>query len=174
MGQKRSVIDYETQKHIKKIRKIQFWVILTIILLFVIFTKIIISGNVVTVKKTALAEVQESMQENINNVTIQIDHIRTRTKDEGIIAVLDLAKRMEKDGIASLDDVLSELDFCKENILGQFIEAIYTAQDGTIYYINAFERTSTLLTTEQVPLIHQDAAVCNILMKVFISIAKMI
>ncbi|MBR2132852.1 MAG: diguanylate cyclase [Oscillospiraceae bacterium] len=162
MGRGKSVMDYETIQYVKKICAMQSIILIIIILLFLIFTQTIIIGNDRSLKQTALAEVQESMQETVNNLTIHMETMRAHIENDAMIEIIDLSRRIQREKIRSLEDVLFHMEVCEENELGQAVELIYTARDGSISHVNAFERSVMQLDASQVQLLYQDAAVCDI------------
>ncbi|MBR2894376.1 MAG: diguanylate cyclase [Oscillospiraceae bacterium] len=163
MGRGKSVMDYETIQYVKKIRALQSIILVMILVLFLVFAQSIIMGNDRSLKQTALAEVQESMQETVNNMTIHMESIRAHMEEDAMITIIDLSRRIQRGQIRSIEDVLLHMEVCEENELGQAVELIYTAQDGRISYVNAFERTEVPLDAAQVkPLYYENAAVCDI------------
>ena len=137
---KGKTLDKHTKKYIARIRLVQSVVLAVSILFFILFAYAIVFNNRNNLKDVAVIEVQESMRENVNNITIHIDFIRERIQKEGMADILDLQERIQSGGADSAEDIREYLLTCGENELGQAIEAIYTAADGEKQYIKKQER----------------------------------
>ncbi len=137
---KNQKIDVNTKQYIKKVKLMQ-WIVLAVVgIAFVIFAHTVISNNKENLKKVALAEVQESMQETVNNITVHIESVKMRIEEQAMVTVMDLEQRITRGGVTGTDDLLDYLTVCEENQLGQAIEVIYTPRSGQEYYINRYER----------------------------------
>ena len=140
-NQKKAKLDLHTKKYIRNVKLMQLFVLLIVAISFAIFGHTMVSNNKENLKKVALAEVQESMEETIQNVIILIENLRWRVETQAMTDIMDLENRITKGGIKSIDDLLAYLEVCEENELGQAIKAIYTASDGQEYYILFFKDT---------------------------------
>ena len=159
-NQKKAKLDLHTKKYIRNVKLMQLFVLLIVAISFAIFGHTMVSNNKENLKKVALAEVQESMEETIQNVIILIENLRWRVETQAMTDIMDLENRITKGGIKSIDDLLAYLEVCEENELGQAIKAIYTASDGQEYYINSYERLICELEGEKEDL-YEEAAVCK-------------
>lgn len=154
-------IDENTKQYIKRVKLMQMFVLIVVAVAFVIFAHTVISNNKENLKKVALAEVQESMQETVNNITIHIESVRMRVEEQVLVNVIDLENRITKGGVNGTDDLLAYLDVCEENQLGQAVEVIYTATNGQGYYINRYQREVFKIDGPKEGL-YQEAATCDI------------
>ena len=153
-------LDANTKQYIKRVKLMQFLVLLIVAVAFVIFAHTVVSNNKENLKQVALAEVQESMKEMVNNITIHIESVQMRVEEQVMVDIIDLENRMTKGGVKGTDDLLAYLEVCKENQLGQAIEVIYTARDGQEYYINRYERFVFKIDGSKEGL-YQDAVTCD-------------
>lgn len=156
-----STIDTNTKQYIKRVKLMQIIVLVIVAIAFVIFAHRVVSSNKENLKKVALAEVQESMQETVNNITIYIESVRMRVEEQAMVDVIDLENRMTSGGVRGTDDILSYLKVCEENQLGQAIEVVYTARNGQEYYINRYERGVFKIVGPKEGL-YREAVICNI------------
>ena len=158
---KDKVIDENTKQYIKNVRLLQAVVMIVVIISFFVFAHTVISNNRNNLKEVVLVEVQESMRETINNIIVHIESERFRIEEDAMIDVIDLSNRMKKEGVQGTEDILSYLNFCDENQLGQAIEVIYTTRTGVDYYINRYERKVFKIDGPKESL-YKDAAICDI------------
>lgn len=153
-------LDINTKKYIKSVKMTQWIVLLIVGIAFVIFAYTVISNNKENLKKVALAEVQESMEETIQNTIIYIETIRMQVEEQAMINVMDLESRIKKEGVTGITDLLAYLNVCEENQLGQAIEIVYTNENGEEYYINRYERKVFLIDGSKERL-YADSVICN-------------
>lgn len=154
-------IDVNTKEYIKRVKLMLFITLVVVAVAFGFFAHTVVSNNKENLKKVALAELQESMQETVNNIMIHIESVRIRVEEQAMINVIDLENRITQNGVKGTDDLLDYLEVCEENQLGQAIEVIYTAKDGQIYYINRYERSVVKIDRVEEAL-YRDAAICTV------------
>lgn len=154
-------LDAHTKQYIKNVKRLQWIVLLVVAIAFVLFSHTVILNNKENLKKVALAEVQESMKETVNNIVIYIDGVNTRIYQQAEVQLIDLQNRILDDGIKSTEDLYTYLNVSAENQIGQAIELIYTSRSGKSYYINRYERAIFLLDGPK-DSIYRDAAICKI------------
>ena len=159
-SRKNKKLDANTKQYIKSVKWMQLIVLVVVGLAFVIFAHMVMSNNKENLKKVALAEVQESMQETVNNITIYIETVRMRVEEQAMVTVMDLEQHMKKGGVRDTDDLLAYLEVCEENQLGQAVEVIYTANNGHAYHINQYERVVLKVDGPKEEL-YREAAICN-------------
>ena len=159
-SRKNKKLDANTKQYIKSVKWMQLIVLVVVGLAFVIFAHMVMSNNKENLKKVALAEVQESMQETVNNITIYIETVRMRVEEQAMVTVMDLEQHMKKGGVRDTDDLLAYLEVCEENQLGQAVEVIYTANNGHVYHINQYERVVLKVDGPKEEL-YREAAICN-------------
>ena len=102
-------------KYIKNVKRLQWIVILVVAIAFVLFSHTVISNNKENLKKVALAEVQESMKETVNNIVIYVDGVNTRIYQQAEVQLIDLQNRILDDGIKSTEDLYTYLNVSAEN-----------------------------------------------------------
>lgn len=159
-SRKNKKLDANTKQYIKSVKWMQLIVLVVVGLAFVIFAHMVMSNNKENLKKVALAEVQESMQETVNNITIYIETVRMHVEEQAMVTVMDLEQHMKKGGVRDTDDLLAYLEVCEENQLGQAVEVIYTANNGHVYHINQYERVVLKVDGPKEEL-YREAAICN-------------
>ena len=157
---KNTKLDANTKEYIKRVKRMQFFVLVIVAIAFALFAHTVISNNKENLKKVALAEVQEAMQETVNNIIIHIESERMRVEEQAMVDVMDLENRIVRGGVKGTDELLTYLEVCEENQLGQAIEVIYTATDGQEYYINRYERAVFKINGSKEGL-YRDAAICD-------------
>ena len=133
-------LDAHTRHYIKTVRIMQILVLVVVAIAFAVFAHMVISNNKKNLEAVALAEVQESMKETVNNIAIYIDSVNARVTTQAKANIADLKDRMVRGGVDSTEDLLEYLLVCEENRLGQAIEILFTNKDGESYYINRYER----------------------------------
>lgn len=161
--QRRDKIDTNTKNYIRQMRLYQLLILIIIVVSFILFAKMMVSSNQENLKKVALAEVQESMRETVNNIAIHVDMVRERMDRESVATITDLVRRIKAGGVTSAEDILEYLRVCEENKLGQAIEIIYTSADGIPYYINQYE-SNVLFINGSKDLLLKDAAIKDVFM----------
>lgn len=150
--------DHHTKQYIKKIRILQLVIMCLIAAAFIIFSHTIIRENKENLEAVVLAEVEESMKETVNNITVHIESERERIEKDARIAITDLEKRMISGGVDGIEDVLTYLEVSEENQLGQAIEIVYTPYMEKSHYINRYER-KVLGINGKKTLLYRDAAI---------------
>ncbi len=160
-SRKNTKLDANTKQYIKRVKLMQLIVLVVVAIAFVIFAHTVISNNKQNLKMVALAEVQESMQETVNNITIHIESVRMRVEEQAMVNVMDLENRIVCGGVKGTDDLLTYLEVCEENQLGQAIEVIYSARDGQEYYINRYQRELFNIDGPKEGL-YREATICDI------------
>ena len=157
---KNKVLDMTTRQYIKNVKKLLLFVLVVTAITFIIFSYTVITNNKKNLEAVALAEVQESMQETINNITIHIECVRMRVEEQAMVNVIDLEQRIIKGGLTGTDDLAAYLEVCEENQLGQAIEAIYTTKSGADYYITPYDHIVQEMSGAKEG-IYWNAAICN-------------
>ena len=160
VSRKKMTIDNNTKQYMKEVRLLHTAVLVIISIAFLVFANTIVSNNRNNLKEVVLVEVQESMQENINNIIIHIETLRKSVEENAVVDIIDLGNRMKTDGVKNVEDILAYLQVCEQNQLGQAIEVVYTAKTGEVYYINKYERTVTSIS-EANPGIYNSAPVTD-------------
>lgn len=160
VSRKKMTIDNNTKQYMKEVRLLHTAVLVIISIAFFVFANTIVSNNRNNLKEVVLVEVQESMQENINNIIIHIETLRKSVEENAVVDIIDLGNRMKTDGVKNVEDILAYLQVCEQNQLGQAIEVVYTAKTGEVYYINKYERTVTSIS-EANPGIYNSAPVTD-------------
>lgn len=161
---KKAAADKSTRHYIKNVRLLQAGFFLIMSISFIVLAYVVVLNNRNNLKVVALAEVQESMRETVNNTVIHIDSVRARIQNDVRIDILDLEGRIESGGVTGVEDIVQYLAVSEENQLGQAIEALYTTSDGECYYIAKYDRTVTCIEGSSQSL-YADAAfyeVCSI------------
>ena len=156
-----SKVDANTKQYIKGVKRMQLFVLVIVAIAFIFFAHTVVSNNKENLKQVALAEVQESMQETVNNIIIHIESVQMRVEEQVLVNVIDLENRMTKGGVKGTDDLLEYLEVCEQNQLGQAIEVIYTAKNGQEYYINRYERLVLKIDGPKEGL-YREATICDI------------
>ena len=158
---KKVALDRNTKQYIKRIRILQLFTLVLMCSAFTIFAHNAVLNNRESLSQVALEQVQESMYETINNITIHIDAIRMRMTNEAEAYMQDMAMRMEKNGVARVNDVLAETVVCGDNKLGLAVQAFYTDADGTLYHLKAVDRMISRAEEAEKQTLLECAAVIN-------------
>ena len=140
MKDTQNTTDKYTRKYIKKIQTMQSLLLFVSILSFVIFAYTIAAHTKTNLKEVAVLEVQESMRETVNNVTIHIDFIRERICAEGEAELAAVQAQMQNRGVNSTEDIVMYLRERENDPIGRSIEVIYHAKDGEKYFIDKQKR----------------------------------
>ena len=156
INEKKNGLDRNTRQYIRGIRLLQVIVFVVMSMFFVLFVYRVISRSDQSLKEVALAEVQESMRETVNNISIYIDRTKVRLEKEAKVVLKDTLSRIEKSDVKEVTDVLAQLEVCEENQLGYAIQAIYRTSDETIYYIKNAGKESKVITSFEAEALYKD------------------
>ena len=159
---RKEALDANTKRYIGQMKIYQLLILFVIVASFLIFARVIVSSNEQNLREVALEEVRESMRETVNNIAIHVDTVRERMDVEATAYITDISNRMLMGGVSSVEDILEYLKVCDENELGQAVEVLYTLQDGTVYYINRYQRDVLLVQGPKI-ILHKDSAVENVI-----------
>lgn len=140
MKNKRTKLDLNTRHYIKRMRLLQFAVFALLAVLFVMLARSVATNNKSGFREVALAEVEESMQETVNNIVIHIEMTRVRMAEEAATYMMNLESHLCEGEISRANDILFETAVCEESKLEQTLQIFYTDVEGKIYYINAANR----------------------------------
>lgn len=161
MERKKEVQDKNTRQYVKRIHLLQAVVLTVITIAFILFAYTMVSNNKRNLEAVVLAEVQESMRENINNIAVHIESVRRRIEDQGMVEIIELESQMTSGEIHNIEDILHFLEVCEDNQLGQAVEVIYTNPDGECFYIHKYDRTVTSIEEADENL-YNNATLCTI------------
>jgi len=153
-------LDVNTRKYIKNVRLLQAAMLVVMGIAFAVFAHTVVSSNQNNLKEVALAEVQEAMKETVDNIVVHIESVNLRVEDDAMIQIEDLKQRIISGGVKSAEDIISYLQVCEENQIGQAIEVIYIDERGLDYLINRYERKILEIDGPKEGL-YQNAAICN-------------
>ena len=112
MKNKRVGLDQNTRHYIKRMQMIQFAVFGVLCILFMLFAQNVVTKNKESLSQVAIAEVQESMKEAVNNIAIHIDSVRKRMASEAGAYIEDIENRLRKENITQANDILFESAVC--------------------------------------------------------------
>ena len=98
----------------------------------------VVSNNKNNLKRVALAEVQESMQETVNNIAIHIDVVHARTLEDAMADIVDLKNTYNEDKVEAIQrfvqyatDALHELKtYVSIDVFGETTNGTYTTAYG--------------------------------------------
>ena len=149
MKNKRVGLDQNTRHYIKRMQMIQFAVFGVLCILFMLFAQNVVTKNKESLSQVAIAEVQESMKEAVNNIAIHIDSVRKRMASEAGAYMEDIENRLRKENITQANDILFESAVCEESKLPLALKVIYEDAEGRLYYINADNRMIDRISKEE-------------------------
>lgn len=133
-------LDIHTEQYIKNVKRMLLIILLVVGASSIFFVHTVIYSNKDNLKRVALAEVEESMQETVNNICIHIDEVRERVHKEARVEIDELYHRIQNGTVSEANDLLAYLNVCEDNSIGRVLEIIYTEKNGVSYYINRYER----------------------------------
>lgn len=157
----KKILDGDTRQYIRKIIKMQSAIFGLFVIVFILFGIRLVSENSEYLKVVAMLEVEEAMQENVNNIIIHMDAIRERKTKEAIVYIEELADRIENAGIAKISEVVPYLQVSEKNALGLCAEAIYIAENGEVFYIQASDLKFSKIEMPVEEILSQELAVCE-------------
>jgi len=139
-------MDVHTKQYIRRIKYLQIIVFVIMSIFFLIFAQRVVSDNSESLKAVAIAEVQESMQETVNNICIHIDVIRDRLTKEVDVLITDTMDNLENRAVTSVEEILAQMSVCKENAIGNILEAVYETDSGERYHLKVADATVVRIT----------------------------
>lgn len=148
-GLQRRIVDKNTKQYINRMRIVQFVFLCFMCIGFAIFAGNIMENNKESLRQVALAEVQESMKENIDNLTVHIDTIRIRVENDAKVYLAELVLRLQNKSIEAPIDILNETAGTIENQIGNALRVLYTNQAGESVLIKADDRSIFSVTKEE-------------------------
>ena len=146
-GQK--IVDKNTKQYINRMRMLQLVFLSFMCIGFAAFAGNIMKSNQESLRQVALAEVQESMKENVDNLAIHIDTVRLRVDKEANVYLKEMALRLQDKKIEASTDILNETTRCVENRLANAVLILYTNQMGESFLINTKNRAIFQVNQEE-------------------------
>ena len=139
-------LDKNTIQYIKRLRLLQVVVLILLCASFLLFSYGVVNNSKESLRAVALQEVQESMKETINNLSVHIDEVRTRINGEAEVLITDMARRMIETEADGVEDIVAHIRTCKENRLGLKLRVLYQNDDGKLYHIRTLDKVPIPIT----------------------------